>query len=93
MLRRLLVVTLLGLAGTAMAAGGYKFSQIAPPDGMALSVISVNAAGAMVGSYNKGFDTRHGYLRNAEGEVTSFDEPEARGGTAARRPAAPLRSA
>lgn len=81
MLQTLAGVLFVALAIAAQpAAKGQTYATFDPPGSQATSPASINPAGQITGKYFDG-NASHGFLRDANGTITSFDAPNASFGT------------
>lgn len=74
-------VCVAALAIAAPSAWGQTFTTFDPPGSAGTSPVSINPAGQIVGSYFDANFATHGFLRDTDGTITSFDAPGAAHGT------------
>jgi hypothetical protein len=80
--RKLAFTFFLTLCASILALSAYAqkvtITTFDPPGSVQTTPMSINAGGAITGSYSDG-NTTHGFLRMPDGTITSFDGPGATG--------------
>src|SRR5215470_5240208 len=74
-----LLLALLAIA--APSAWGQSFTTFDPPGSQFISPVSINPAGQITGYYFDANFAQRGFLRDADGTITTFDAPNAFFGT------------
>src|SRR5262245_60680240 len=63
------------------SARGQSFTTFDPPGSQFASPVSINPAGQITGNYFDANFAQRGFLRDADGTITTFDAPNAFFGT------------
>jgi hypothetical protein len=76
----MVLLALLAIAAQP-SAWGQTFTTFDPPGSQGTSPVSINPAGQITGNYFDANFATHGFLRAADGTITTFDAPGASDGT------------